>query len=671
MESVKNTLLHPWTAVQVKEENGKVTVEVWGRSYIFDNAALPTSIISQGREILASPIKVTGLENEEDIVWSEQGIFVAEHTNEYALLCGYMQSTVFVINTALKIEYDGFITADLKIVQKGKTVAQIFGIDKNVIKGYDLKELKVEFPLVPEYSELYHYWPNIDGDSAGENPIANSGNIKNMMLPFKPVMWLGTDKAGLSWCCESDECWDYANGALEVATADNANTFKMHLFDGEVPNWKNGGQNPLCYRFGIQASPVKPYVEEQGERRCLHIDCFKKVETDYHTFLFGKSAENPNETNFDRISRLGVNVLFLHEKWNCFQNYYNTSTKIREDTKEIVAEAHRRGIKVLPYFGYEIASMAPEFYDMHRDVRTVYGNPLVWYRQPPQRDYRVCYGSAWRDKLTDGIIKALDEFGFDGVYLDGTVTPRPCMNERHGCGYRDNDGNLHPTYPVWSLREMMRKLYTAIDPKDGIVCVHPNGMVAPPLLTFTHLYWDGETLQYPMFKDALKGIPTDYCRAQLVGRNSGVPAEFLVYEHPHAPDWSFKKALSLLLSHGILPKPNDIGKPLETMSQIWDIFDNFGVSRAEFIPYWENKTVTDNDSFKCSYYIKNSVVGKPKILLMCCNPTPEENSAEIRLSDINLDDYNIFDAETGEKMDSSNAINVSLSQFGYKILYLE
>ncbi len=668
---MENKLLHPWTAVNVTETDGVVAVEVWGRTYTFDNAALPTSIISAGNEILTAPMSVTGFENEDKIIWSEQGIFVAEHTNEYALLCGYMQSNVFVINTAVKIEYDGFMTIDLKIVQKGKTVAQIFGIDKNIITRYDLKGLAVEIPLVPEFSELYHYWPNIDGDSAGENPIANSGNIKNMLLPFKPVMWLGTDRAGLSFCCESDEFWEYDGGALEVALSDEAHTFKMHLFDSEVQNWKNGGQNPLCYRFGIQASPVKPYVEQQGERRCLHIDCFKKVLTDYHTFLFGPSAEDPDETNFDRISRLGVNVLFLHEKWNCFQNYYNTSAKIREDIKDIVREAHRRGIKVLPYFGYEIASMAPEFYDMHRDVRTVYGNPLVWYRQPPQRDYRVCYSSEWREKLTDGIIAALDEFGFDGVYLDGTVTPRPCMNERHGCGWRDSEDKLHPTYPVWALREMMRKLYTAIDPKDGILCVHPNGMVAPPLLTFTHLYWDGETLQYPMFKDTLTGIPTDYCRAQLVGKNSGVPAEFLVYEHPHAPDWTFKKALSLLLSHGILPKPNDIGKPLETMSQIWNIFDSFGVSTAQFVPYWENGTVCDNPDIKCSYYIKNSVVGRPKVLLMCCNPTPNQNSANISLCDTNLAPYRIFDAENGESVNHSESLQIDLDGFGYKILYLE
>ena len=39
------------------------------------------------------------------------------------------------------------------------------------------------------------------------------------------------------------------------------------------------------------------------------------------------------------------------------------SVEERAKVKQLVEEAHNRGIRVIPYFGYELSTLAPEFYD--------------------------------------------------------------------------------------------------------------------------------------------------------------------------------------------------------------------------------------------------------------------------------------------------------------------
>ena len=48
--------LKPWTNVQLNEEKNKFIVDVWGRTYTFDNSLFPTSIVASGEELLYEPI---------------------------------------------------------------------------------------------------------------------------------------------------------------------------------------------------------------------------------------------------------------------------------------------------------------------------------------------------------------------------------------------------------------------------------------------------------------------------------------------------------------------------------------------------------------------------------------------------------------------------------------
>ena len=85
----------------------------------------------------------------------------------------------------------------------------------------------------------------------------------------------------------------------------------------------------------------------------------------------------------------------------------------------------------------------------------------------------------------------------------------------------------------------------------------------------------------------------DAFRAEFMGRNYGVPAEFLSYEKR---PFTFEEALGMALVHDVLVRPTTRGNKLDTMSRVWRIWDEFDVNSAEWVPYWqEGGPVTSED----------------------------------------------------------------------------
>ena len=110
----KDKVIKPFTPVTLERGQNQNTVGVIGRTYTFDNASMISSITSRGKELLASPMRLVGTEDGEDIKWNIVDSKVFSHTQERAVIVGSLQSECFIINTAYKIDYDGYIEIDVK-----------------------------------------------------------------------------------------------------------------------------------------------------------------------------------------------------------------------------------------------------------------------------------------------------------------------------------------------------------------------------------------------------------------------------------------------------------------------------------------------------------------------------------------------------------------------------
>lgn len=607
----------PWVPIELNRTNNKITANVWGRSYTAGHNSFLESIISQEEELISSPVRVAGIENGEELKWSELSNFIMSDSNDSkVVICSSAQSSSFVLNTSMTIEYDGCIDLSFSIMPQGRSVNEWFGLGEHKVPGYELNKLYLEIPFKREAAKFYQFFPTsdirINGECIENDAIIQSGNTpKKLELPFKEQIYLGNDRVGLGVFFESDKGMQFADEscAVEVLENEAETLLRIHLLDSEPVCWIDKGPEngkelfPISYRIGIMATPVKEFPENPYEERNIHIDCFKKIPEKYEEFLMSP-FENTDEIPFDRFERLGVNTLYIHEKWNDIQNSPFITEETSDRLKLIVEEAHKRGIKVIPYFGYEIATLSPFWGKIGEEIMRRAGEEyydIHWYRYPWQRDLIVCYNSQWQDMFAKGIEKLMDDYGLDGIYLDGTIRPSSCENESHGCGYRDKAGNLHATYPVWAVRTLMKKLYDIVEKRGGIINAHGSAAFTLGALPYCHSLWEGEMIQSQMMHGKIKELPEGYFRSMFQGRSLGMPMYMLCYSNP--PTWTFKQALSLTLPLGIIPKPVDSGEPLEVMSEIWKTLDEFDFKGAHWVPYYNNTHITSSDDrIKISYW---------------------------------------------------------------------
>ena len=398
--------------LKVTEKQNSVSINIWQREYSLDNHALFTSLKTQGRELLASPVRIVSKENGKESQWGEETCFVLEESHSSCSVLSSAVSDKFIVNTAFSAEKDGFVKIDLKLMPRGKTVQQVFGLADYVNDGYNLESFYLDIPLKPEEINLYHFYP---GDGGHLNDTQLSGSLeKSMELGFKSLVWLGNETCGLCFACESDENWQYNNKAVEIIKGTDETVLRLHLLDSFPESWKSKdfeGEEfnylPLTFTFALQLTPTKPYPKNPFKRKILHIDCFCKVKEDYYDFL-GNEFEGTEEVVYDRMKRLGVTTLVIHEKWNILQNYWKVPPIIQNKIRTIIEECHNRNIEVIPYFGYEICALADYWGDKASEYirkQTPDGyNQGGWYRMPHQREYIACYNSKWSKDFTQGVL---------------------------------------------------------------------------------------------------------------------------------------------------------------------------------------------------------------------------------------------------------------------------
>jgi len=493
-----------------------------------------------------------------------------------------------------RVEFDGMTKVSLAIVPGPKS------------NRSSVRKAWLEIPMRPEIARLCVVSP------ASWSKLDNVGGVKGPLAwPFRCSVWLGDEKAGLCWFCESDENLPRGDRVVEILPGERETVLRVHLADA-------ARELPQTWVFGLQATPVKPWNPRRNADHFLHSPqmgvgiTIKRPEvwwTAQRAFPNGHMEEA-----LDAAKERGVKTVAFHEDWIPLQN--NASP--RPDFKAIVDACHARGMKAIVYQGFEMSPLDPLWGDLQDSCLSKEPNgrkTSYWFREPGQRDYRVCYASAFAKPWLSRVKAAYEKLGLDGFYLDGTIMPRLCANEKHGCGWRDEKGELHGTYPFFAVRKMMRELYEFVDSRGGKLDAHQSGYVCPATLAFAHSYWDGEQLACSK-QDIKRALDLDAFRAEFMGVNHGVPCEFLAYEVPGK--WSYDDALAITLLHNVLVRPCGFGSEAR-LAPLWKRLDNFGITEAEWLPYWEKPLAASPDSVKVSVYRR----GK-KGLAVVSNVSPDD-----------------------------------------------
>ena len=288
-------------------------------------------------------------------------------------------------------------------------------------------------------------------------------------------------------------------------------------------------------------------------------------------------------------------------------------------------------MKVLLYFGYEYSTLLPDWNE-HADkylTKNTKGHFVGgWQRsyEYMQRDFLSCAASEYSDEMVKQVVFAMEEYGADGIYADGTYIPWECANENHGCGYRDEDGKLHITYPIFAVREQVKKLYAEVNKRGGTIDTHQSACCVMPTLAFSHSYFDSENIQVELEEKGMEFLDFASFRAEYLGKNHGLPVLFMANTNPN---FTIEKILAMTIIHNVYPGPREL-ENLDIMKKLWSICDKYDLTRVTFHPYWENESnlfqTIGNEKAKLSYFETEK-----EYVIVVSNFNKNEQDVKIRL----------------------------------------
>ncbi len=628
-EGYSDEVLAPWTPVETEAKpDGTVEARVWGRRHVFGSTLFPQQIETRGAEILASPIVLTGRANGSAIAWKDGRVSLKETSKTAASLEQICENDRATLRISTTIEYDGYMIFDCEIKAR---------------RELSLEELTLEIPLHTRYATLCY------GDRVlpknPKIPIAEwySGAVRgDLAFRFSAIIWLGDEERGLCWQAESDEDWRYADKqkAIEILPRGDITTFRANLVD--VPTRLGEGE-ALHYKFALMATPMKPMLRDIWDLRILRSDPYSDNQD-----LTLPDRKTDGKPTLQSHAETGARYMFVNVT-DIWPYPMPVHEQFSNALRRLVNETHAHGLKLYSYLIHErFPTNVPE-YDVHGLHMS--NLPLKRYRHAVM----MCTMSkALQDAYIHSLARRLDEYGEDGVYLDGTVHIKPCQNLAHGCGYTAEDGSIHATNPVFGIREFMKRIYTVVKQRrpDGVVDVHCSWGYNVPALAYADLLWTGEQWWH------MRGKGTDYVAAELtldmfrtefMGYQIGVAADTLDYrliEWHNYEDTNKVSATSLL--HDIPVRIRTHAKVnVKIMPKVWKLREKFGAKEAEKLFYWNNQDYVSLSPEKC--YALLFEHPRNGVLAFISNLRRDAQTVTVQL---NLDKLGL----RGKKLDVFNAL---------------
>ena len=615
-----------WTPLEAKIDRHSAEISVWNRVYRFEDSLFPTSIRIGGCDFLSRPIEFVGRYNgKTERTLKGCTLFELESTDEKTEFQLSAQMGNTVVNGMIGVEFDGLI--DMRF-----SVIPFWSFSRDNLAKPQLDQLYIDIPVKKEYARLYHYWPNDVTSIIPSQTVVNADALPEgeLRMPFKPYVWLGDEFKGLGVSIESDENLEYENAQTEWIPGEDEFVLRIHLLDRMPAAWQGrrdqwvSALNPIDYRIGIMATPCKPVSEElKTSWRAFHV--FGNL---YAANSDGSVVDCPyiNEIDggLDYLAEKGVKWIIFHESSSRAQDWGLAENP--ERFRAMIHDCHAHGIKTMMYFGYEMSTLCPSWYDHAPDylINTPDGHYTGgWQRLPHQRAFMVCYRGGYGDELIRRVEYVMDHYGIDGIYTDGTYVPWECANARHGCGYTDRNGARHTTFPIFAVRKLVKRLYETVHSRGGLIDTHQSTCCIMPTLSFCDTYYDGENIQGSLIKalgsdsgiTSFMSLPA--FRTEYMGKNLGLVDQFISYANP-ALGWSIEKTCALTLIHDVLPRPRQAGEmtfeslktDLDYMSKIWKACAEFETASSVWLPYWQKNdlaNVTTEETYMSVYQGKRTL----------------------------------------------------------------
>ena len=675
----KQFIPKPFTPLRYEEG----CISVWGRTISLGNNFLPSQIISQNQELLFAPMELSLEIDGVDVSFNDFSKEIIEESKERLALRYRHDNSSFALKVELTAEYDGYLWYDLGIEPKVPIT-----ITKAVLR----------IPLFAEQATFY----NIYGQGPGTIPptahmsaseYSKGGATTDLMeFPFYPFIWLGNEARGLQFFSESDQHWKVSN-TEQIYLIQNKGLYTDFLV--HFVNQDKEIKSPICYSFGLMASPVKPIGKRDqywsgtsivwggyGDDPS-HFRSEESLEVFKERVLSPWLAE-PNKSWELTATRYRDHKISLGNLygWSPLfgapfteDDLFNEKfTLMVRETKKVVPE-----MKITAYTGWGI-NKGLSFWDS-------FGMEMT--RKPWEASgwdtMLHCANSSFNDYFSYGVDYMLRYYGLDGVYLDSTGNVPLCNRTGHGCGYFDDEGILHGTYPIRATRELFKRIYKIThcgDDENGIIYLHTSG-VPLPIISFTDLLLVAEPGVILWGK--LKDIGLNEYRAEYLSDPFGVPTNIcwhtfsphLKLSPNHMEGFALVHGQTIRMEpKGMLHYANGYTNPgyeenKYPLRHIFNLMSEFtGGQEADFYPYWQNQEYLDtqNTDVLGSFYVNS----KGEVLLVFCNLSETSQQINVIFQNFNDQLSQVRDPFLDSDILIQNGMfTLDLSSQGYRLLWIK
>lgn len=427
----------------------------------------------------------------------------------------------------------------------------------------------------------------------------------------------------------------------------------------------------------------------------------RTIEGHFGRALLLPAGENPSGLDWFRAH--GGDLVFrTHETMGNLSSFYGIEFIADPIWKRGNQAIHDAGLGLVTYGGFGFnrthdPDLAPYLMGLVREpLRGVKHNTalLTCAAAPGMADY---YLHCWK--------QCVDYYGVRSIHADNTWHVWTCYNERHGCGWRDERGELQGRTPIFAARELAKRFRWLfhVYQKDGFIQLHAGARHVAPVGGFADLHMGGEKMGWTGKAEDLPTPETWNCYQYRVG----VPVEILTKGPKHAfgPNWLYMYTLlsgmsvRMMGSHldpaywwTDLPaqktqKPKlrlDKYQPYAVrggVSQIsqpgalwWMLQDEFDTRSATFYPFWRSTELVqlNNPQLRAALYVHTGC--DALVIISNFGATPCRVSATLNLVKLGVAGRTLtaWDAYTDESYAVTDGqLQLELPAASYRIVRLE
>ena len=635
---VSDTPPPPWTPIETQGKN----LRVWGREYDIGAFGLPEKIVTQENSILAGPVTFRCLRDGKEISWRHLAPELKKKSDAEVVRQGTSCSDLGKMTWRVQAEFDGFLLYDLELSPAPGAKC-------------DLMELRV--PIRKEFAILHYKNANDRGFISEKPGVFWQAN-------FGRYWWIGTDDFGLCGATEHTGAnIDAAKDAFSIVRMPNGDVHVIYRFVAKPMALTE----PWKLRWILQATPTKPLPKDWRTWR----DVSRGFKPSPHEVKLAVAFPWPHPAKFKYFSFPVVKDL----QW--YRAYINDL----HENKDVLVLPYSQFITMPP----NIPECAFYWRQWHNPIGTLQETggalPYVSARFVPSYiDFMV-----WKHR------QLAKEYGHDGLYVDFAGVYGGFFAPEHGVGYVRGGKEYPASFPICSVREMWKRVYTMfkqdINPHSVIVG-HNSSAVHAPVLSFCDVWLNGEhNWRGPLRDNYLEVLPLDKLRAafraqahggipwwlpQWYGavlddkdvaskQADGKPAAVTVEKSHHL------FGLGMLLDVGFWPI---CGMNNEATGEAFAIQDEFGIADAKFFGYWDkaNPIGGQNEAICASAYQKPD----GQMLICVYNTTRQTHKARLTINLQQQKEKIVLDAYTKEMIKiSGDSLTIEVPPLNYRLLWIK